>query len=72
MRVSVEVSPLASDVWTVEALGSNGEICQSMFLGPDAERRAREYAAFKYAGGTKNRKALGGSAAPRSRRKDLN
>lgn len=34
--------------WTVEAIGSDGEIYQALFMGPDAEERAREYAEMKY------------------------
>ena len=30
-------------VWTVEAIGTDGEIYQSFFIGPDAEPRAHEY-----------------------------
>ena len=35
-------------VWSVEAIGSDGEIYQAMFIGPEARQRAVEYAAFKY------------------------
>ena len=35
-------------VWSVEAIGSDGEIYQALFIGPDARERAIEYAAFKY------------------------
>jgi hypothetical protein len=35
-------------VWTVEAIGSDGEIYQAIFPGPDSEDRAREYARMKY------------------------
>lgn len=34
--------------WTVEAIGSDSEIYQALFMGPDAEQRAREYAELKY------------------------
>lgn len=36
--------------WTVEAVdtGSEGEIYQALFTGPEAEERAYEYARFKY------------------------
>jgi hypothetical protein len=35
-------------VWSVEAIGSDGEIYQALFIGPEARERAVEYAAFKY------------------------
>jgi hypothetical protein len=37
-------------VWTVEAIdmANDGEIYQALFVGLDAEKRAREYARFKY------------------------
>jgi len=35
-------------VWSVEAVGPDGEIYQALFIGPDARQRAVEYAAFKY------------------------
>jgi hypothetical protein len=35
-------------VWSVEAIGPDGEIYQAMFIGPEARERAVEYAAFKY------------------------
>lgn len=35
-------------VWSVEAIGSDGEIYQVIFFGPEARARAAEYAAFKY------------------------
>lgn len=34
--------------WTVEAIGSDGEIYQAIFIGPDAELRARVYAKTTY------------------------
>jgi hypothetical protein len=34
--------------WSVEAIGEDGEICQAIFIGPEAKERAAEYAAFKY------------------------
>ena len=34
--------------WSVEAIGSDGEIYQALFIGPDARERAVEYAQFKY------------------------
>jgi hypothetical protein len=36
-------------VWTVEAIGGDGEIYQALFAGPEAESRAREYSFMKYA-----------------------
>lgn len=47
---SVEVAQRKDDsgVWTVEAIGPDGEIYQAIFLGPDSELRAREYAWTKY------------------------
>lgn len=40
----------APGAWTVEAIdtGSEGEIYQALFTGPDAEGRARAYARFAY------------------------
>jgi hypothetical protein len=35
-------------VWSVEAIGDDGEIYQALFVGPEAKARAIEYAAFKY------------------------
>jgi hypothetical protein len=35
-------------VWSVEAIGEDGEIYQAIFIGPEAKARAVEYAAFKY------------------------
>ncbi len=35
-------------VWSIEEIGSDGEIYQAIFIGPDAEQRCREYHAFKY------------------------
>ncbi len=35
-------------VWSVERVTEDGDIEQALFMGPDAEKRAREYAAFKY------------------------
>jgi hypothetical protein len=36
--------------WTVEAIdiGGDGNIYQAVFYGPGAEKRAHEYARFKY------------------------
>jgi hypothetical protein len=46
----VEVAPREGmqGAWTVEAIGSDGEIYQAIFLGPEAESRAHEYARLKY------------------------
>lgn len=40
----------APGTWAVEAIdhGSEGEIYLAVFAGPDAQGRAREYAAMKY------------------------
>jgi hypothetical protein len=38
----------APGVWTVEAIGRDGEIYQALFYGPQARHRALEYAQFKY------------------------
>lgn len=35
-------------VWSVERVTERELIEQALFMGPDAEKRAREYAAFKY------------------------
>lgn len=37
-------------VWTVEAIeiDGDGDIDQTLFVGRDAEKRAHEYARFKY------------------------
>ena len=35
-------------VWAVEEIGSDGEIYQAIFVGPDAECRCEAYWAFKY------------------------
>lgn len=34
--------------WSVEWIDEDGGIEQAIFIGPDAEARAREYASFKY------------------------
>jgi len=51
-RYEVEVSERrgASGAWNVEAVDQDGSIEQAIFLGPDAEVRARRYAAFQYVG----------------------
>ena len=38
----------APGVWTVEAIGSDGEIYQTLFYGPQARHRAFEYAQLTY------------------------
>ena len=50
MDCSVDVAPRKGmpGAWTVEAIGPDGEIYQAIFLGPDAESRAYEYARLKY------------------------
>jgi hypothetical protein len=35
-------------VWSVEAIGPDGEIYQALFVGPEGRERAVEYAALKY------------------------
>jgi hypothetical protein len=35
-------------IWSVEAIGEDGEIYQALFIGPQARERAVEYAAMKY------------------------
>ncbi len=35
-------------VWSVERVTEDDDIEQALFMGPDAEKRAREYVAFKY------------------------
>lgn len=49
MSVSVEQCNDDPTSWTVEAIGPDGEIYQAIFAGPEAEKRAQEYARFKYA-----------------------
>jgi hypothetical protein len=50
LQVAVEERRNEPGVWTVEAIDINGDgdIYQSLFLGPNAEQRAHEYARFKY------------------------
>lgn len=48
MQVDIERWKADPSAWTVEAIGDDGEIYQAIFAGPDAEKRAREYARFKY------------------------
>lgn len=47
-HVAIEERRDTPGAWTVEAIGSDGEIYQAIFLGPQAERRAHEYARLKY------------------------
>lgn len=47
-QVSVEQHVADASAWVVEAIGSDGEIYKADFSGPDAERRAREYAREKF------------------------
>lgn len=47
-QVAVEKIIGTTDDWTVEAIGSDGEIYKADFSGPEAEKRAREYAAVKF------------------------
>jgi|HubBroStandDraft_5_1064220.scaffolds.fasta_scaffold1266803_1 hypothetical protein len=35
------------ETWRVEAVGSDGEVYQALFIGPEAAERAREYAAYE-------------------------
>jgi hypothetical protein len=35
-------------VWSVEAIGPDGEVYQALFVGREARERAEEHAAFKY------------------------
>ena len=51
MQIEVAERTDRPDVWTVEAIGEDGEIYQALFMGPKAEERAREYATMKYAFG---------------------
>ena len=48
-QVGIEERRDAPGMWTVEAIGSDGEVYQAFFYGPEAQERAREYASFKYA-----------------------
>lgn len=48
MQVDVVERKDAPDVWTVEAIGSDGEIYQALFCGPQSRQRAFEYAQLKY------------------------
>ncbi len=59
---TIEVSLVANDdtaplSWSVEAVNSDGDggIDVTMFSGPSAEQRAREYARWKYGANEGNR-----------------
>jgi hypothetical protein len=53
-HVKLEVSVVERNdqpgVWTVEAIdiAGDGDIYQTLFVGPEARERASEYAQFKY------------------------
>jgi hypothetical protein len=46
--LDVAVVERAACVWTVEAIDADGACYHAVFVGPDAETRAREYVDFKY------------------------
>lgn len=48
--VAVEERKDQPGAWTVEAIdhAQDGSIYQAIFIGPDAQKRAKEYAKFKY------------------------
>lgn len=50
MDLTVDITQILDSpgVWTVEAIGQDGEIYQAIFAGPTSEIRAREYASLKY------------------------
>ncbi|WP_316219373.1 hypothetical protein [Bradyrhizobium sp. SZCCHNR2026] len=50
LQVAVEERRGEPGAWTVEAIdiSGDGDIYQALFYGPDAEKRAHEYARFKY------------------------
>jgi hypothetical protein len=50
IQVSVVERNDSPGVWTVEAIDidGDGDIYQALFAGRDAEKRAHEYARFKY------------------------
>jgi hypothetical protein len=50
LDVSVLEREDQAGVWAVEAIAddADGSVYQAQFFGPQAEARAREYAAFKY------------------------
>ena len=49
-EVSLVVLTTVPVIWTVEAVNSDGDggIETAQFTGPHADRRAREYSAWKY------------------------
>lgn len=47
MKYEVVPHAIYAGEWIVEAIGSDREIYQTWFIGPDSERRAREYATWK-------------------------
>lgn len=49
MRYDVFLDRKFPGDWRVEAIGNDGEVYVTIFSGPDAEARAREYAAWKSA-----------------------
>jgi hypothetical protein len=50
LQVSVVERNGQPGVWSVEAIdmADDGDVYQAIFHGPEAEKRAREYARFKY------------------------
>ena len=48
MTVEVAACESIAGGWTVEAIGADGEVYQAIFIGPEAESRAHEYARLKY------------------------
>ena len=50
LQIAVEERRNEPGVWTVEAIDidGDGDIYQVLFRGPEAEKRAHEYARFKY------------------------
>lgn len=50
LEVSVVERKDQPGVWTVEAIDMEGDgaIFQALFVGPEAQERAKEYARFKY------------------------
>ena len=47
MKYEIKRSIIGYEEWVVEAIGSHGEVYVAIFAGPDAEQRAREYAALR-------------------------
>jgi hypothetical protein len=50
MDVVIVANPTSPPRWTVQAIDVDGDgsVHQTVFSGPDAEQRAREYAHWKY------------------------